>query len=649
MFSAGQDGSIFIFRITEQIWNKKDGSLKPASMQIEDQPMDNKGNKDYRLKIVDPELADIVLVKKNEMTEWQVRQKQLKYDLALTKKKVEIKLKECKKRFEKQYQEIARQKDLDIRDLNKRFIDLQKQKQLQDRQNFEAMQKMEANHLQQVEEVQTLYEKKLYAQGSDYLSLEQSKLEMKKFYENKIADLKKQNRDRIQTLLQEFKVNLNKVQDEYEETQRTGTNLRIYYEDKLKKLELEQEEEIAMLKLNHIDKKAELEQKWKELEITQENEKKIKDEFERKKNEEKKEMLEAKQLKKKVKEDLKGKIKNINLLEQERQDNMDKLTKREKDLFKYKFKIKDLQKSKHVLTHRTTEMKQSLQPKETQIEAQKEKLLELEEWFERQMKDMNDLGEKKTKKTSKLNQLQLDLIAQKQKTDEKYKIILKFAQDVYKIVQTKDDKAYKHGIMQLNQNYVMSETAYTESGKKKDVEQIEQLDRELRYMERSIATLKINAIKQEERDKNEINKKTSENTQLVQELNLIKFEEKMLKCEILKQDQLIQQLEKELMQKKRALASDINTAKTEATLMLQSHGINPGQLAMNGQELQAIKEGEGAAKSGASLHSQSQGNLFSKKKDNLEDKARIYELLQQLEESNQQILVHKLEIRSLKD
>ena len=35
--------------------------------------------------------------------------------------------------------------------------------------------------------------------------------------------------------------------------------------------------------------------------------------------------------------------------------------------------------------------------------------------------------------------------------------------------------------MQLNQNYVMSEAAYTESGKKKDVEKIEQLDRELRY------------------------------------------------------------------------------------------------------------------------------------------------------------------------
>lgn len=114
----------------------------------------------------------------------------------------------------------------------------------------------------------------------------------------------------------------------------------------------------------------------------------------------------------------------------------------------------------------------------------------------------------------------------------------------------------------------MSEAAYTESGKKKDVEKIEQLDRELRYMERSIATLKINSIKQEERDKSEINKKTGENTTLVQELNLIKFEEKMLKCEILKQDQLIKELEYELGQKKRGLTQDINTAKNEAAMML---------------------------------------------------------------------------------
>lgn len=38
---------------------------------------DKKGGsaKDNKLKIVDPELAEIVLVKRNEMVEWQQRQK----------------------------------------------------------------------------------------------------------------------------------------------------------------------------------------------------------------------------------------------------------------------------------------------------------------------------------------------------------------------------------------------------------------------------------------------------------------------------------------------------------------------------------------------------------------------------------------------
>lgn len=66
------------------------------------------------------------------------------------------------------------------------------------------MRKMEANHLAAVEEIQGIYEKKLEAQGSDYLSLEQSKLEMKKHYEARIEELKRQNAASIEKLLREF-------------------------------------------------------------------------------------------------------------------------------------------------------------------------------------------------------------------------------------------------------------------------------------------------------------------------------------------------------------------------------------------------------------------------------------------------------------
>ena len=96
------------------------------------------------------------------------------------------------------------------------------QKQLQDKQNFDAMQKMEANHLAAVVEIQADYETKLKAQDADSLALEQEKLEMKRRFVAKIEALQKDNKESIERLLEEFNVNLNKVQAEYEESKRTA-------------------------------------------------------------------------------------------------------------------------------------------------------------------------------------------------------------------------------------------------------------------------------------------------------------------------------------------------------------------------------------------------------------------------------------------
>lgn len=235
------------------------------------------------------------------------------------------------------------------------------------------------------------------------------------------------------------------------------------------------------------------------------------------------------------------------------------------------------------------------------------------------MKMMNDFGEELTRNQAKIIYLVQDIKEQKGKTKEKYKIIIKFAQDVYKIVQTKKDEAYKHGLMTLNQNYVMSDAAYTELGKKKDIEHIEQLDRELRYKERKITTLKINAIKREDGNNAEIQKKTTENIELIGQLNKIKEDEKMLNSEIKKQEQAIEDLKMELNQKKKQMAQDLTIAKNDAAIMLQTHGINPGR----DTKKQEDERVQSAQKSSAGEG----GNFFQKKKENLEDKARIMELI----------------------
>lgn len=72
-------------------------------------------------------------------------------------------------------------------------------------------------------------------------------------------------------------------------------------------------------------------------------------------------------------EDQKNKqLKQIEILEDVKRDIQKNLKKKETELFKQKDDIKELQKTKQVLTHRTMEMKASLEPKEQQIESLKE-------------------------------------------------------------------------------------------------------------------------------------------------------------------------------------------------------------------------------------------------------------------------------------
>ena len=77
---------------------------------------------------MDPELANIVLVKQDEMEEWMIKQDMLKTELEGTKRKVDAKLAEYKQGYQMQFEEIQQQKEMDIQDLKQRFEDLSFQK-----------------------------------------------------------------------------------------------------------------------------------------------------------------------------------------------------------------------------------------------------------------------------------------------------------------------------------------------------------------------------------------------------------------------------------------------------------------------------------------------------------------------------------------
>ena len=205
-----------------------------------------------------------------------------------------------------------------------------------------------------------------------------------------------------------------------------------------------------------------------------------------------------------------------------------------------------------MLTHRTTEMRASLEPKEQQIESLKDQLLHLEKVFEKQMKNMNHLEDELSKRDSKIKQIDAELAKQKAVTNDKQKTIFKIVNDIHKYVQSKDEKSYVAGLMQLNQDYVMPRITELLEKKKKDPETIEELDRQLRYMERSIATLKVNTIKNETRTKNDIKKRTQENTQLIADLNELRIEKRRFLEDIDKLKRENETLNFELKKRERA-------------------------------------------------------------------------------------------------
>lgn len=286
-------------------------------------------------------------------------------------------------------------------------------------------------------------------------------------------------------------------------------------------------------------------------------------------------------------------------------------------------------------------MRASLEPKEQQIESLKEQILNLEKVFEQQMKSMLESKKDLEKKQFKITQLSKELNAQKNITNEKEKTIFKIITDIHTYVQNKDEKSYAAGLMKLNQDYVRPRASELLEKKKKDPETIEELDRQLRYMERSITQLKVNTIKNENRTRLHIKKKTGENTKLITELNDLKKHKKELIAANKQLKEELRNLEEKMKRGRRRDEAELgNQASVQS--MTNKYGNEESIPSLVGGRPHSVKKSQNQGK----LY---KGTPYQYRMTNLEDKARISELTNQIEETQQVVLIQKLEIKSLKE
>ena len=159
-------------------------------------------------------------------------------------------------------------------------------------------------------------------------------------------------------------------------------------------------------------------------------------------------------------------------------------------------------------------------------------------------------------------------------------------------------------------------------------------------MERSITQLKVNTIKNENRTKLHIKKKTDENQKLLGEIN--KMKESMYELNISNKKLTNQVREFEEKMRKDVKQGEYGIGKQPSVQSMTMKGVME-------ESIPSLVAGRPH-----SVKKQNQGKLYKGtpyqyRKSNLEDKAKIAELSAQLEDTQQMVMIQKLEIRSLKE
>lgn len=227
-----------------------------------------------------------------------------------------------------------------------------------------------------------------------------------------------------------------------------------------------------------------------------------------------------------------------------------------------------------------------------------------------------------------------------------------------KIVNTKNDNEYITGLMKLNQDYVKSDLAYRDQGKKRDADQIEEFNLRLKQMERTIEQLRKNKEKTEMRIRTDSKLRTKQNTRLVVWNNNLKFENK--KQTVILQKKKIEQHDLQEM------LNDLK--RKEAKVRRQYNEMMNQRAGGSSRASSAVPRGAAAAESQANLdrthdsagvrsHSREGGRLSSASRLNFRDvnteeeadTAKIDELKKKLAMNSSEVMNNWNNISMLKN
>ncbi|EAR88012.2 WD domain, G-beta repeat protein (macronuclear) [Tetrahymena thermophila SB210] len=663
VFSSGEDGSIFIFQVSEISKDLQVLSLKMGEVKMDEEAV---SKMNPRAMVVDEHLSDVVMVYRSDVESYIQEQEKITNEYKEFKGRMNDTIEQEKRILEFKMNKMKENFESDMTRFKRQYEDLQSAKSQMESDYKQTIINLEEKHLKGVEELESLYERKLAFENEKYFQQEQELKEERLKFEKKIKELSRKQDTNIDILKKEFNLNFGKAQKVYESTKMTAEELKKVYEERLSQQEEEHESEIR----NMVEKNEKELERWKQkVQDLKHKKNKLKNDLQQSENDQK-EIKKKEEEKDLMLQECRQKLKEaqgqIEIHKAEYRSLEEILKKKEKKMQDYKYKISDLQKSKHVLSFRTTEMRKSLEPKEAQIEKLKEELFRLEGEFEGMLQQAQKTNEEMKKMQNHIENLKRNLKAQQEATRIKDSLNNKMIMDIYNCVNNKDMKEWASEMQKLNQIYVKGQEIKQSSS---DDKGLEEMQRQIQHLEKSIYQLNKSSEKVIIRRDKEIYKKTKENAELIHEINEMRKTNKLYVSEITNLRTQLDNNKKEnnnvrnelnrikvaLTKKQKELQQFEDTAQDRSplnpfdSLNLET---NKSSLQTNHQHSQSLPKLKPISSLPSIIQNQRgkiiKGLNFDSKTLATFDKAKMMDLLAEMELSTQKLVQQEIQIKTLR-
>lgn len=624
VFSAGEDGIIFIYHVIEPRENQP--QLEKYEAQVKEELL---------VRNVDEKLADIVLIQKSTLEHFKSQREASMQGMDNITQKGENISNQIDSFYEKEKKKIETELHNECKQLETQYEKIRDEKTRIEREWVEKFSNLERAYRNAKENAETLYEKKLSIEDEKFRKLDKEKLELKQHYEEEIARYQRQNEEAIENLAVAFKESLKKTQEDYEETRTTAEQLKLNYEERLSMQEDEHEAEIMELKKKYENLVQE--QTNDNTALRRKNEALVAEQqmF----TEEKEELKSNQATLQSDEEALENSIKemeaNLKALEQERKDKDDALIEKKNKIDTYKDQIRKLEKQKKVQEAVKKEIDEELHPKDEHISHLQQKMQKVYNECDNERTKNNELKKNIKERNESIEELKKLSAEIHTETEKRERSLMAITNDIYNIVNNLEQKTWPNELDKLFEKYVKRELSKVS---KKDPECIKEMQEQVNYMNNSINYMAKSQKQVMIRSQSDLKKRTEENSSLINELQ----ELRMIKE---KNANRIKELELDINKKTR----DLNAAKVSVASLASKQPSSSNLPSINPQAAPPPRPQSSKPTGKANKGRVYKGSPFESRLVNIQEKQRINELEKDLDERKEENFYLKLEINQLRE